>query len=589
MHLTVKMRKAIITIVFIFGFFASCLDAKTQTPLPVSQAFVINAQYQAPHLFIHWQIAPHYYLYRDKFKITANNDVLATQFPPGDLKYAQDRGRFEVYKNTLTLSVTLKPADAAQLIQVTYQGCAEDGFCYPPMQKTIQVQNDQALVLDQVAAKPSYGGLLTNQNQIAMLFQSHYWPVTFLLFLGLGLLLAFTPCVLPMIPILTSIIVGQDKTVNVKKAFLLSLTYVMGVALTYALAGLVAALLGNSLQVWLQKPTVIAMVSLMFVLLAFSLFDVYHLRLPKALQNVVNHLPNRFQGGSYIGVFMMGVISILIVSPCVTAPLVGVLMYIGQSGDVVLGASALFAIGLGMGLPLLLLGVSAGRWLPRRGPWMELVKMAFGILMLAMAVWLFARILPGRYTLMLWGGFLFLLALGVGFYQPKYYKRYHLNRILAFILSLAGFGLLLTYSVGPESMKMGLVAENRDQHQMKFVVVKNLAALNKRLQAAAKNKQPVLLDYYADWCESCLALERHVFADPSVQAVLSQAHFKLLRVDLSENTADDEVLLQHFQVYAPPTILFFDRKGQELKALRIVGEVSQSEFLAQLANIQKQI
>ncbi|MCW5584073.1 MAG: protein-disulfide reductase DsbD, partial [Gammaproteobacteria bacterium] len=444
------------------------------------------------------------------------------RFPQSQLKQNPNHIGEEVYSGQVTIPVALQTMNQQIQLSVDYQGCSERGFCYPPMSKTYQLDltNHAALPAQGdhhlSAFYSSFRALLTDQNDVHHLFSSQSLGVMLLIFAGLGLLLAFTPCVLPMIPILTSIIVGHKQPVSTKKAFLLSSTYVLGASITYAMVGIVAALMGNSLQAWLQQPWIIAMVSILFVILSLSLFGLYDLRLPRYWQNHITAISRKQEGGTYIGVFIMGIVSTLIVSPCVTAPLVGVLMYIAQSGNVVLGAGALFVMSVGMGMPLIAIGVSTGKWMPRRGPWMNAVQKTFGVLMLCMAAWLFSRV--------------------VSF---------------------------------PESTAAS-----------SFVVVHNEKDLHQQLINAQALRKPVLLDFYADWCESCVSMDKKVFNEPSVRHVLNQ--FVLLRADLSANNADDAALLKTYNVIAPPTVLFFNHQGQEVNSHRIVGELSAQEFMTRI-------
>lgn len=559
--------------------------ANNKAPIPEKQAFIFNIASYQQQLLLTWQIAPNYYLYKDRIKVSAAPPITwHIDLPQGELKYFADAKRYEVYKNNVTLAIQVPNLNESTTLSISYQGCSEDGFCYPPITKLYKLTSTMAItpIADQpqpVAVKT----LLTDQQKVSSLLASNNLLATFFLFILLGLLLAFTPCVLPMVPILTSIIVGQHK-VTTKKAFLLSLTYVLGMAITYAFAGVLAAKAGTSLQIWLEKPVIIVFVSLLFVLLAFSLFGFYHLQLPHRWQHRLHHLSNQLPGGSYIGVFLMGMISTLIVSPCVTAPLVGVLIFIGNSGNVVLGASALFAIGLGMGIPLLLIGMSAGKWLPKHGPWMETVKVAFGFLMLAMAVWLFSRLLTPLQAMMLWGVFLLLVAAFVGVYLPKVHKRHYLHTALGSIVAILGMFLLVTGKFMPMVANHWLYIYTNTNGT--FTTVYTTAAVKEQLLLAKNNHRPVLIDFYADWCESCLRLEHYVFANEKVNTALARDNFILIRVDLSANDADSEAVLKAFAGYAPPMILFYNKLGTEIINSRIAGEISAEEFLMRLSNLR---
>ncbi len=508
----------------VFSTGEAVFAASNKTPLPSDQAFklsiIIN---HANAVTAKWDVAPGYYLYRQRLHISlAPKTDAEILFPQGKIKHDPRHVDYEVYTGKVIIPILLQTTAKQLQLTLDYQGCSESGFCYPPMSKHVWLdlanQTISSSQMTNASASPvSLFSLLTSHNDVRALFATQHFIVILLIFTALGLLLAFTPCVLPMIPILTSIIVGHKQAVSTKKAFFLSASYVLGSSLTYAIAGVIAAAMGSSLQVWLQQTWIIVIVSGLFVLLAFSLFDFYELRLPKRWQNRVTSLSRKQEGGTYLGVFIMGIVSTLIVSPCVTAPLVGVLMYIAQTGDKVLGASALFAMGIGMGIPLLLIGVSAGKLIPRRGPWMNAIKKLFGFIMLVMAAWMLSRVA----------------------FLPQ-----------------------STTQVRP------------------FIVVHDMVELNKQLSIAHTSQKPVLLDFYADWCESCVTMDRNVFNMPNIQQALKG--FILLRADLTANSKADEALLKNYNVVAPPTVLFFNNYGQEVNAHRIVGEVNAKEFTTRL-------
>lgn len=540
-------------------------------PLPVAQVFQFSATRVSTNKIIaEWQIAPGYYLYKQRIHVTLNPDTTAElQFPPSELKHDLiHRGNYEeVYSGHLVIPIML-PSEAASSIKLTiqYQGCAQAGLCYPPVK--------QQLTLNTV--DNSLRALLSDQNSILTMLSTQHFTLMLFMFVGLGMLLAFTPCVLPMVPILAGIIMGHKKEVTPRKAWWLSVTYVLGSAVTYALAGVAAAMMGKSLQSWLQQPSFIIIGSAIFVLLAFSLFSHYELHMPQRWQNKLTHWTRHIYGGSFPGVFLMGVVSTLIVSPCVTAPLVGVLMYIANSGDMVLGASVLFAMGLGMGLPLLLLGISAGKWLPKSGAWMEAVKKFFGLLMLGVAIWLLSRIAPIWFIkiafacLLLGGGFFF------AWYLPKIVQLALLNRIVGILIAVSGI-LLLAQTIFMQYSALPLLTQPRSA----FVTVHSLSEFNQQLAIALKERRPVVVDFYADWCESCIVMEKDVFQSPEVQCALKK--FNLIRIDLSKNSVEDEQLLKKLKVVAPPTILFYDHGGKQEMKKRIVGAVSAQQFLTLLS------
>lgn len=555
-------------------------------PLMADKAFDLSVVVDgANKVTAHWQIAKGYYLYRQKLHFTFEPKVIADiKLPQGEIKQDLNHGQYEAYSGSVSVPMVLHtPMDKVQ-IRIDYQGCSDKGFCYPPMHKTMTLDLAASTAIKtntvnaSVAPAPvSIQSLLTDQNGVRALLGSQNVIVLLLIFAVLGILLAFTPCILPMIPILMSIIVGHKQPVSTRKAFLLSSTYVLGSSLTYAIAGMIAAYMGHSLQASLQQPWIIAIVSGLFVLLSLSLFGVYDLRLPGKWQNRITSISRKQQGGTYVGVFIMGMVSTLIVSPCVTAPLVGVLMYIAESENIALGAGALFLMGLGMGIPLVVLGVSAGKWLPRRGPWMTGVQQIFGVLMMGMAFWLLSRIASVTTIMTFSAVLLFGAALFFGFYKPYHHGRILLNRRIGLMMGLAGVLLIAAMNM---PVVMNSIAGHSVTSSQGFTIVRNIDELHHQLALAKASGKPVLLDFYADWCESCLVMDKKVFSSPDVATGLNQ--FVLLRADLSKNNAEDEALLKNYDVIAPPTVLFFNDFGQEVNSRRIVGELDAMEFMTRV-------
>lgn len=558
-------------------------------PLPADQAFAMTVSVNNQHTaIIHWHIAPGYYLYRQRMHFTVMpKSIVDIRLPQGAIKQGLNHS-YEVYSGDINIPIVFKtPANQFQL-DIDYQGCSEGGFCYPPENKSINLNlgNPSANASTAATSPPaaassssSFQALLTDQNGVRNVFGNYHLGGMLLIFLCIGLLLAFTPCVLPMIPILTSIIVGHKQPVTTGKAFLLSSSYVLGSSITYALAGMAAALMGSSLQAWLQQPWIIAVVSGLFVVLALSLFGLFDLRLPRQLQNRITALSRKQESGTYVGVFIMGIVSTLIVSPCVTAPLVGVLMYIAESGNLVLGAGALFAMGIGMGIPLVLIGMTAGKWLPRRGPWMNAVQKLFGLLMLAMAAWMLTRISSATVILVFCGVMSLGVALLIGLYLPRQGISPRFNQRLGLGVGIAGMMLLVAGFTLPALIN----SQNHGYHPAttnSFIVVRNVDDLNKQLLIAQTAHRPVLLDFYADWCESCVVMDKTVFSLSDVKTILSR--FVLLRADLSANTSEDEMLLKNYDVIAPPTVIFFNNAGQEVNSRRIVGELNAQDFMTRI-------
>lgn len=486
-------------------------------PLPAEKVFQVTLkQLDFETLAIHWAIKPGYYLYREKIHFQSDQAIKSVVLAPGIPKQNKFLNHYQIYQNgTTVLLKFLCPLQDTLKLTVYYQGCASAGFCYPPVTNHFTLQLHKGNATKQLTAKGE-------QGKAMKLLASHNIALILLGFFGFGLLLSLTPCVLPLIPVLSAIILGQKRKLTILRAFSLSLTYVVAMALTYALAGVFAGLAGSYLQSFLQSRWVIIFVSLVFVGLAFSLFGFYELRLPASWQEKLNNLTNRQQGGNYWGVALMGCLSTLVISPCITAPLVGVLTYIGNTGNAVLGGFALFILGLGSGVPLLIIGTSAGKWLPKSGPWMNGVKIVLGVMMLIMAGWLLLRIIPQNL-------------------QP--------------------FQLLKSNQVA--------VSGN-------FQTIKTISDLNQALIKAKQANKPVVLDFYANWCISCKEMEHVVFSDPQVKLLLSR--FMVLRADVTANDANDKALEKKLKVIAPPTFLFFTPNGKELSEQRIVGQLGHQAF-----------
>lgn len=581
-------------IIFFLFFLPWLCQAENLSPLPADKAFAFSAYLdQNNQLILEWTIAPGYYLYRNQLKLTpATLGPIQTDkitLPVGSVKHDALRGNYQAYIGTLKIPITLIPSKKGVLdLNINYQGCSSGGFCYTPIKKNLRVDlarvnvpqnlNQYVQSVHDTAIEPA------DLNDIAGMFAGHPLWIVILSFLGLGLLLAFTPCVLPMVPILSGIILGHGKKVTQKKAFTLSLAYVAGMAITYAIAGIVVALIGSNIQAQLQKPWIIVLFSGLFVLLALSLFGFYELQLPARWQKLVTTLSNKQKGGTYLSVFVMGCLSTLIVSPCVSAPLVGVLAYIGQTGDVMLGGFALLALGIGMGIPLLLIGISADRWLPKTGSWMTLVEKTFGFIMLGFAIWMLSRMIPGPVTLFLWSILFSVAAIFLAVFSPVPERLRGLAKGVAVIVFVYSMILIVGAVTGNSDLfhpwaQWGNVQQPRVR-VTSFKVVHSMDELNQQLFEAQQNKQAVVLDFYADWCTSCVIMDRKVFSRDDVQQKLQ--NMRLLRVDLTANNTFDQAVLKRFHIIGPPTIILFDAEGQELTERRIVGEVSAQEFLRRL-------
>jgi thiol:disulfide interchange protein DsbD len=561
---------------------------QTEEFLPADQAFRVEVKTRdAETVVAEFTPAETYYLYRDKtafeVKAPAEVAVASVDLPRGEVKNDPNFGETHVFHQPFQAVVRLdRPVSGRLTLAATFQGCSEKGLCYPPITKTFNLDLAAAEAAGS-SAGPSAPD--SESGRVAALFQGSFW-LLILSFLGFGLLLAATPCVFPMFPILSGIIVGSRGELSKRRAFGLSAAYVMGMALTYALAGVAAGLSGALLSSALQNPWVLGSFAAVFVLLALSMFGLYELQLPKSLQSQLAERANHIRGGRALGIFAMGALSAVIVGPCVAAPLAGALLYIGQTRDVVLGGSALFAMALGMGAPLLVIGISAGALLPKAGPWMQAVERFFGVVLLAVAIWLVSPVLPVAVTMLAWAA----LAIVTGIYlhaldplsEPLTGAR-KLGKGLGVILLLIGIAQLIGALSGSRDVLhplAGLRAGSgvAEPASLSFRRVQSLAELESQLQAASG--RPVMLDFYADWCVSCHEMERYTLSDPRVQKKLGSV--VLLQADVTANRAEDAALLKRFGLFGPPGIIFFDATGREIPGARVVGYEPPEKFLASL-------
>ncbi|WP_454785415.1 protein-disulfide reductase DsbD [Legionella sp. WA2024007413] len=561
-------------------------------PLPAAEVFHVNANKIDPNTFaINFQIKPHYFLYSDRIKLTTEKNgtvhLGTLRFPPPEKKIDKLGHEFSVYRNQVTIPVGIlgnKPGDA--LIDLHYQGCSDDGFCYAPETKKIQlsIDNDLALAHVNLEPLPNIEPEVTEESQndgVTKIFLSHNWFLILFSFYGFGLLLSFTPCILPMVPVLSGIIVGHGKEITTRKAFFLSLSYVLSMSITYSIIGAVVALLGANLQISMQSPWALGVFSLIFVLLALSMFGFYEFKLPHSWQAKIHGSSNQ-RGGHYFGAAIMGCLSTLILSPCVTAPLIGVLTYIAQTGNVLLGCLTLFVLSLGMGTPLLLIGTSAGRWLPETGDWMNTIKSLFGIIFIAVAITLIARIAPPLISMLLWASLLIFSGIYSGALTYSVTHREKFNQGIGLILLVYGFLILVGASMGATNPLQPLTIQSASAAPIKLQQDQSLTTIKQAI-ADAYGK-PVMLDFYADWCTSCKVMETTTFKDPQVQKEL--ARFTVIKIDVTANNAENKALLNHFHVVAPPTFIFLDAQGKELNSLTVVGEVSANKFLKILNQIE---
>ncbi|MCT8583677.1 protein-disulfide reductase DsbD [Glaesserella parasuis] len=536
--------------------------------LPGDQAFAFSSQQQADQLQLAWQIADGYYLYKKEIAISSNNAKLGEpQFPTAERYQDEFFGEVEIYRNQLTIPVALE-ANATGQVLVRYQGCTK-GFCYPPEEVTLDLQ--AATSADNVAKNTadvtaiSVAQPKAEQNQLAETLAENRLAIFWFFVLGLGL--AFTSCVLPMLPLLSAIVIGSKQRPNSLRAFLLSLSYVQGMAVTYTLLGLLVAAIGLPFQVALQSPPVLIGLSLLFILLAMSIFGLFTLQLPHRWQQKLNQLSQQQQGGSFFSVFVMGMIAGLVASPCTSAPLSGALLYVAQSGDLLTGGLALYLLALGMGIPLMLVTLFGNRILPKSGDWLLKVKTLFGFVMLALPVFLLSRVLPTFIEPLLWSALAiaFLLWLNEQCNSLNGWKKVLRLLVLATLVVASKPWLDLAW-------QPTLANQTQSNH---FKRIHSLAELEQQL-AANKGKK-VMLDLYADWCVACKEFEKYTFVDPKVQAKL--AEMAVLQIDMTKNSRENDELMKHFQVLGLPTILFFDEQGRELSQSRVTGFMQAGDFV----------
>ncbi|MEJ2514936.1 MAG: protein-disulfide reductase DsbD [Gammaproteobacteria bacterium] len=554
--------------------------------LPADEAFRFSA-YRDPggRLALNWDIAPGYYLYRGETRVTLDGEPLPAELPPGKAKYDEFFGDVEVFYDGLSVTV---PVPGSGMAKVAYQGCAEDGICYPPMTRTVDlaglgISSAAAAEPGAPGASASAAGQAPEQDRLAALITDGNLLAVAGMFFGLGVLLAFTPCVLPMVPILSGLIIGQGPDVTVRRAFTLSLVFVLAMAITYTVAGVVVAMLGHNLQATFQHPGVIIVFSAIFVALALSMFGFYDLQVPSALQTRLSQASNRQQAGTLAGAGAMGFFSALIVGPCVAAPLAAALIVIGQSGDPFRGGAALFALSMGMGTPLLAFGASAGKLLPKAGPWMDTVKNFFGVLLLAVAAWMLERILPPAAALAVWAGVFILGGVFLGALDSagEGTPGRRLARGLGLMSLVYGGVLLVGAAAGGSSPWQPLAglsggpAPATTAQESRFRPVKSLADVRRELETASAAGRGVMLDFYADWCVDCKRMEKYTFGEPAVQAALGD--MVLLKADVTANDDRDRELMNHFGIFGPPATLFFTG-GEELRPLRLIGFMPAEEF-----------
>ena len=598
-----QSRLAVITLTFFALLFTTVASAQlsdnnmddlfSDEPsfLPVEEAFVFDFSQQGDTLVIRFDIADGYYLYKKQFKVSTKNATLGEPvFPPAEQIEDEFFGISDVFYNTVSFSYPITETVQDGVVKLRYQGCASAGLCYPPTTKVIYLNEIQGASVTaelsggETQASPPPAQTVSEQYDLANLLQSdENLPVTLLLFLALGIGLAFTPCVFPMYPIVSGIVIGQGKDIKMSRAFTLAFVYVQGMAIMYSLLGLVVASAGVQFQASLQSPYILGTFIVVFVALAAAMFGAYEIQLPSKWQEKVSGMSNAQQRGSLVGVFVMGILSGLIASPCTTAPLTGVLIFIAQSGDMTLGFLALYALSLGMGIPLIIFAMTGGKLLPKAGNWMNIIKTTFGFMLLAVAIVFVERLWNSDYSMLLWS------ALGLGAFsyyqvvnQPSAATFAKGVRSLViflglFVSAMLGYNALFGQSGGHyETSGASTGVTSQSTSHPEFMVVKNLEDFEQKLAAANAEGKSVMVDLYADWCVACKEFEKYTFVDPAVIDALSNTVW--MQIDLTDNTPTNLAFQDAFDVLGLPTILLFDEAGNELTKARVTGFMKAEPF-----------
>ncbi|MCU7965131.1 protein-disulfide reductase DsbD [Shewanella sp. SW32] len=589
------------------GVFGNKFDFMKGEPelMPVDQAFVFDSKQEGNQVKLNWVIADGYYMYRDKLKFSVNGAELGTvALPKGKPHEDEYFGKQEVYYTYVDIPVGLKQADENATLTVTFMGCAEGKLCYPPTKHEVVLKaiaaNDGLIAgaestttTEQTSTEPSTADKantqpITQQDTLSQMLSNDSLIWTLVIFFGLGVGLALTPCVFPMYPILSGIIVGQGQKLSTAKAFTLSMAYVQGMAITYSILGLVVASAGLKYQAALQHPAVLVVLAILFFVLSLSMFGLYDLKLPSSWQEKMNSVSNNQKGGNLVGVFLMGVISGLVASPCTTAPLSGALVYVAQTGDLLQGFLALYVLSMGMGLPLLIIGTSGGKLLPRAGAWMDIIKTIFGFLLIAVSIVMLGRIWTGVTSDVLWSLW------GVSFtgylmHQNKLSEFNWKQTVRSVLLTLA---LLASFSYGFQAVmghfgfnnnSVGTAATTEEVHGFKRI--KSIEDLEQEIAAATAQGKPVMLDLYADWCVACKEFEAITFKDADVLARMNK--IVLLQADVTKSDKVDVALLEKYNVLGLPTLLMFNEQGEQREDLRVTGFMGPKDFATHLDHLVK--
>ncbi len=572
-----KKLLSIITLIFSTSVFAVDYPAKQQEFISPDEAFKISISNLGNNkIQVNWDIEEGYYLYMGMFEFSVNQDsakILSIEMPDGLKKKDEFFGDVDVYYQSTYARLIFDNIDKNTDLTIMYQGCADAGLCYPPIKKTISLK-EFSLYENELIKTSSPNSQYTITQQL----NNQSITLNIFLFLIAGLLLSFTPCVFPMIPILTGIIVGQGPSISRQKSFLLSLTYVLSMALTYAIAGTIIAASGTNIQASLQNPFVIGGFAILFVLLALSMFNIITIQMPKYFQNILISKSNARGSGSYIGVGIMGSLSALIVGPCVTAPLIGALVYIASTNNYIIGATALFSLGIGMGLPLLILGTSASELMKKIGPYLEFVNKIFGILFLIVAVWLIERILSIHISALLWA----ILAIFVAQVLYRSNVKIDLVRISFKLISiiLISYSLLQIYGLNVKKDFDPITSFIEKENNLEFI---KLDDAKKVFESISSSENITMIDLWADWCVACKELDKYTFSDARVYKLLNKIN--VIKFDVTDNNNDHTQFLNEYKIYGPPAIMFFDNNGVEIEATRIVGFIDADKLLVTLKKL----
>ncbi|CAM8349225.1 protein-disulfide reductase DsbD [Candidatus Methylopumilus universalis] len=551
--------------------------------LPPDEAFQLTIKKNPQSIEAAFFIAKDYYLYRNKLRVEFDHIVQKQMLlPTGEIKTDPHFGKTEIYHDTLDVSIPYDPTHPPKEISLTYQGCSQKGLCYAPITKAFKFDNIQNKNLNAVSSN-------SEVDTMQFLLQSQHIGLILLGFFIAGLLLSLTPCVLPMIPILSSIIFASHKRPSYQtrlKDFFLSLSYVGGVSFTYTLIGIFAGLSGNLITSSIQSPLLMIILGIVFILLALSMFDLYALKLPHFVENFIATSILRVEGGRYLNVFIIGMISSLVLSPCIAPPLAGAIIYINQSQDFILGGLALFTLSIGMSIPLLLIGIFSDQWLPKRGHWMIIVKELIGFILIAMGLFIMSPLFPEHFDQIAYSALLLALSIYLFFAARRFkYKAMSWVHVLAFVTLIASillFGLTLQKINVSDNENIPNATKPNHVSVLPFKQIQSLDDLSRELNQ--RDNKMIMLDFYADWCVSCKEYEKLTFSNSKVKERLKE--YSLLQVDVTKNNANHKALLKHFNLYGPPAILFFDKQHSEMRTYRIVGYKNASQMLGHLKTLQ---